>query len=335
MLAPQRHTRFVAVAHEQEGFDHARQRVAVRPRMVVGHHLDVLGANGDVRVRARRQEHARRPPAGERGAGERSVQLHGDGGRRLAGRELGDAARQDHGLAQEVPHEARGRVLVQAAGRADLLDAPALHYRDAVGQAERLDLVVGHEEHRDAEPALEQLQLDPHLLAELGIEVAERLVQQQEIRLVHERPAESQALHLAAAQQRGRARLESLESDQAQHPLDLVADDAALHAAERERIGDVLEDGHVRPDRVRLEDHAEVPEVRREEHPPRHRGHHAAAQRDLARVGALEPGDQAQRGRLAAAARSEQGEDFAPPDFERCAVHRGVRAEGFADVVER
>ena len=144
--------------------------------------------------------------------------------RLTAGARRADAAAQEHGLAEEVAHEGGGRPLVEVPGRPDLLDAPALHHRDAVGEAQRLDLVVGDEEHGDAEPALEQLHLDPHLLAQLGVEIAERLVQQEEVRLVHERSAERQALHLPAAQERGRPGLESLEADEAEHAADLVAD---------------------------------------------------------------------------------------------------------------
>src|SRR5206468_2998812 len=80
------------------------------------------------------------------------------------------------------------------------------------------------------------------------------------------------------------------EADQVEHARYLLGDDAALHAAQAERVGDVLEHVHVRPYRVRLEDHAEVTLVRRHEHPPRHRGDDAPAQRDLARVGMLESG---------------------------------------------
>ncbi len=65
-------------------------------------------------------------------------------------------------------------------------------------------------------------------------------------------------------------------------------------------------------------------------------GHDLPAQGDGARVGALEPGDEAQRGGLAAAGRAEQREDLALGDPERESVHRrGVRrAEALADPVE-
>src|SRR5205085_2235774 len=60
----------------------------------------------------------------------------------------------------------------------------------------------------------------------------------------------------------------------------------------------------------------------------------AVAQRDLAGVRLLEPGDEPQRRRLAATARAEQREDFPARDVERRAVDSGHCAEVLADGVE-
>ena len=51
-------------------------------------------------------------------------------------------------------------------------------------QRERLGLGVGHENERDADIALQAYQLDLHLLAQLGVERAQRLVEQQQTRPV-------------------------------------------------------------------------------------------------------------------------------------------------------
>ena len=70
----------------------------------------------------------------------------------------------------------------------DLLRRPALgdpalgHDRDAVRHRERLLLVVGDEDEGDPDLALDLLQLDLHLAAELQVERAERLVEQQDLR---------------------------------------------------------------------------------------------------------------------------------------------------------
>ena len=53
---------------------------------------------------------------------------------------------------------------------------------------------------RDADLALDALELDLHLLAELEVERAERLVEQQHLRLVDDRAGERDALPLAAGE---------------------------------------------------------------------------------------------------------------------------------------
>ena len=104
------------------------------------------------------------------------------------------------GRADEAGDERRRRPLVDLVGRADLLDAAVVEHRDAVAHRQRLALVVGDEDERDADVALDRLQLDLHLLAELEVERAERLVEQQHLGPVDERPGERDALALAAGQ---------------------------------------------------------------------------------------------------------------------------------------
>ena len=88
--------------------------------------------------------------------------------------------------------------LVDIGRVADLLDAAGVHHRDPIGHDERLALVVRHEHRGDAEPALDGDDLDAHLLAQLEIEVRQRLVQQQHGRIDDERAGERHPLPLAA-----------------------------------------------------------------------------------------------------------------------------------------
>ena len=90
--------------------------------------------------------------------------------------------------------------LVDGLGVGELLDVAVEHDRDAVAHGHRLFLVVGDEDEGDAELALEQLELDLHLLAQLAVERAERLVEEQHAGPVDERPGERDALLLAARQ---------------------------------------------------------------------------------------------------------------------------------------
>ena len=99
--------------------------------------------------------------------------------------------------ADESGDERRYRSFVHRLRIAELLDVTLEHDGDAVAHAHRLFLIVGDEDERDAELALQQLQLDLHLLAELAVERAERLVEQQHARPVDECAGDRDALLLA------------------------------------------------------------------------------------------------------------------------------------------
>ena len=82
----------------------------------------------------------------------------------------------------------------------ELLDLAGVHDRDPVAHRERLLLVVGHVHERDPDLGLDALELDLELAAELEVERAERLVEEQHVGPVHERPGERDPLLLAAGQ---------------------------------------------------------------------------------------------------------------------------------------
>ena len=85
-------------------------------------------------------------------------------------------------VADEVGHERGGGRVVDLAGRAELVDPALVHDRDAVGHGHRLLLVVRDHDEGDADVALDRLELDLHGLAELQVQRAERLVEQQHLR---------------------------------------------------------------------------------------------------------------------------------------------------------
>ncbi len=100
--------------------------------------------------------------------------------------------------ADEPGHEHVCGVVVHVLRRADLLQDALGEHRDPVAERDRLDLVVGHVDRRDADAVVQPLELGPHLDAELGVQVRERLVQQEHLGLANERPAHRHALALAA-----------------------------------------------------------------------------------------------------------------------------------------
>ena len=112
---------------------------------------------------------------------------------------------EDVGGAQESGDECGGRRRVDLLRRADLLDAALGQHGDLVAHGERFLLVVGHVDERDADLALHGAQLQLQLLAQLGVQRAQRLVEQQHPRPQHQRPRQRDPLLLTAGQLRGAA----------------------------------------------------------------------------------------------------------------------------------
>ena len=154
-----------------------------------------------------------------------------------------------------------GRDLV---GRADLLDAALVQDGDAVGELQRLVLVVGDEDGGVAGRVVELAQPAAQLLAHLGVERAERLVEQQHPRLDRERAGQRDALALAAGELAGIAVLPGPSSwTRSSRSVDAAADLALRPGALAPRPhpqaeGDVVEHGHVAEQRVVLEDEADM-----------------------------------------------------------------------------
>ena len=81
-----------------------------------------------------------------------------------------------------------------------------------VGQRHRLDLIVRHVDQCRAQPPPQLRDLEPHLDPQLGIEIAERLVEQKHLRVAHDGAADGHALPLPARERRGLALADSRSS---------------------------------------------------------------------------------------------------------------------------
>ena len=95
---------------------------------------------------------------------------------------------------------------------------PALHHGDAVAHRERLGLVVRDIDERDADVALDVLEDFLHGAAQLEVQRAQGLVQEQSGGLVHEAARQGDPLALAAGELLGQAPLVALHGNQAEHP---------------------------------------------------------------------------------------------------------------------
>ena len=174
---------------------------------------------------------------------------------------------------------------------------------------------------RDLDVVLDRLQLELHLLSQLQVERAERLVEQEDTRAVDERARQRHALLLAAGKLSGLPSLEPLEPDDVEHLLHRAHRVLALDALAPQAERDVVAHVQVREKRIGLEHGVDVAPVRGQP------GHGAVAEEDRPLGRLLEATDHPQRRRLPAAGRSQQGEEAAARDLE------GQRVDG-DDVVE-
>ena len=100
--------------------------------------------------------------------------------------------------ADEAGHEEVRGPVVESLRLVDLLEDALAHHRDAVAHRHRLDLVVGDVERRGLELLLQLRDVRPHLDAQLGVQVRERLVHEEHLRVAHDRAAHGHALPLPA-----------------------------------------------------------------------------------------------------------------------------------------
>jgi hypothetical protein len=136
--------------------------------------------------------------------------------------------------------------------------AAQVHYADAVGEREGLFLVVRDQHGGDAELALHAADGPAQLLADLGVQRAEGLIEQQHLRLVRQRARHGDALLLAAGELRGQALVHAFERHELQQFLATLAPVGGLHAAHPQRELDVVGHGHVAEQRVVLEHEADA-----------------------------------------------------------------------------
>ncbi len=109
------------------------------------------------------------------------------------------------------------------------------------------------------------------LLAQLGVEIGQRLVQQDDGRVVDERAGERDALLLAAGELVRKALGEVPERQLLERRLHARRDVARRDLAKFQAVRDVVGHRLVRPQRVRLEHETEVAALRRARRGPRRR----------------------------------------------------------------
>ena len=92
-------------------------------------------------------------------------------------------------------------MVLEAARRSDGLLVPFCRvnpHDDPIAEGHCLHLVVRDVDRGGAEALMQFFQFDPHLHPQFGVEVRQRLVEQEHLRMPHDRPTERDALALAA-----------------------------------------------------------------------------------------------------------------------------------------
>src|SRR5690606_7593676 len=161
--------------------------------------------------------------------------------------------------ADEPSHKDVLRLVVDLQGRTDLLDDAILHDHNPVAHGHGLDLVVGDVDDGRLEPVVELGELSPHLDPQLGVQIGEGLIHEEDLGLPHDGPAHRHPLPLAARKLLGLPVEEVFDAQDPGRllhpPVDLVLGELAELQAE----GHVVVDVHVRVEGVVLEDHGDVP----------------------------------------------------------------------------
>src|SRR5829696_7111112 len=195
-------------------------------------------------------------------------------------------------------------MVVHLLRRIYLLYLTVLEDDDPVGHRHGLGLVVGDVDARCPDPVVQLGYLRPHLHPQFGVEVGERLVHKERLRLADYGTPEGHPLPLAAGE---RLRLPVEETLDGENPGGLVhpaRDLRLVQLPELEREAHVLPYVHVGVEGVVLEDHGYVALARRKIID------YLVPYKDFATADVLEAGDHTQGGRLSATGRPDEDDEL-------------------------
>ncbi len=179
---------------------------------------------------------------------------------------------------------------------------------------------------------MQLLDFQPHLHAQLGVQVGERFVEQEHGRLAHDGAAHGHALALAAGELARRAFQQRTQFQDGGRTLHALVDLGLGQALDLQAIRHVLVHRHVRIQRIVLEHHGDVALLGFQVID------HALADDDLSAADLFQPGDHAQERGFAAARGPDHDDEFAIGDVGIDAMDHvdrlGAGAIGLADLLE-
>ena len=180
-----------------------------------------------------------------------------------------------------------------------------LHDGDPVGDGEGFLLIVGDVDGGDAQTPLQLLDDGAHLHSQLGVQITQRLVHQQNTWLDNKSSGQSHTLLLTAGQFVGLPVCQMGDLHQFQRLVNLGFDLLGGHLPRLEAVGYVFPDGQVGEDGVVLENHADVALVGGNVVDP------LFAKVEVAALDGVKAGDHPQKRGFAAAGGAEKGKKFA------------------------
>ena len=180
----------------------------------------------------------------------------------------------------------------------------------------------------DVHLTLQALELQLHLLAELEVQCTQRLVQQQDLRLIDQTAGNGNTLLLAAGHLADAAALKALQADHLQHIAHLAADGLFVHLLQAQAKGHILKHVQVREQRVLLEHGIHRTLI------GGHTSNILALQQHLTRVGFQEACDQAQGGGLAAAGRTQQRYELFVMDVQVQPIQNALTVKFHHDIAQ-
>jgi hypothetical protein len=119
----------------------------------------------------------------------------------------------------------------------------------------RLDLVMGNVNHRATELSVKLRDLRAHLHTHLGVQVGQRFVEEEHLRTAHNGATQSYALALAAGESAWFALQHVIKAKGLRGPSDGFRNEILLLLCQLQAERHVVEQGHVRLERIVLEHH--------------------------------------------------------------------------------
>lgn len=237
-------------------------------------------------------------------------------------------AGKEIGVADECCDKTGPGRFIELRRSTDLLHMPAAENRDMIADAHCLLLIMGDEDECDSHVVMDRIEFDQHSLAQFQVKRGKRFVEKKDFGFCDQCAGDCDPLALSAAELCGFPVFISVQLNQLHIFRDLVNDFPRIGSYGFQAECDILPDGHMREERVILENCPDRPSVCRLP------GDIDSVQNHSSGIGRFKAAaDTEQRG-FPTSARPQQGEHFACIDRERHIVEDGILPVSFRYILK-